>query len=300
MSSIPAWKRAGLSVQAQEADEDDLLTTKRIETADLTTKQIKKASNKRKLQDDVTHGKKDKKAPKRIKVPKNERKPPPEKDQLVYLRQFQDDKPNWKFNKSKQNWILKNIRDIPESYSSALKLYLASLQGGSRDRLVEELKSAVEKWNVQYEEMERKIEAKLAAGENSAEQATTTEEAKGALGKDAMSLDTALRFRDILSALVEEKIIIKGQDEGGEAGDGLSKEEPSATEEEIIEKVKEEQHEEDICIENEKKPKKEKSKKDKLEAKPKKRSKKDKSEEKKSNDADGYCSNLIVSEIDVS
>ena len=42
MSSVPAWKRAGLSVKAQQQQEDeDSLTTKRIENADLTVKEIK-------------------------------------------------------------------------------------------------------------------------------------------------------------------------------------------------------------------------------------------------------------------
>ena len=44
MSSVPAWKRAGLSVKAQQQQEDeDSLTTKRIENADLTVKEIKKS-----------------------------------------------------------------------------------------------------------------------------------------------------------------------------------------------------------------------------------------------------------------
>ena len=95
MSSVPAWKRAGLSVQQtkpEEEEENDLLETRRIDTADLTKNQLKKVSNKRKLQEALGSSttKNDdganKKPPKRIKLPKNERKPPPVKDlSLIHI-----------------------------------------------------------------------------------------------------------------------------------------------------------------------------------------------------------------------
>lgn len=216
MSSVPAWKRAGLSVKAQQQQEDeDSLTTKRIENADLTVKEIKKISNKRELQDDTKH--KSKKPPKRIKLPKNERPPPPVKDQLTYLKQFVDDKENWKFNKLKQNWILKNIKNIPKEYEEALILYLGTLQGGSRDRIIPELKEVISKWNTQYEEAERKIEEKLtkkveneidkdSKTSNDAENKEQKEEEK-----DAVDLEYALRCRAILSKLTDEDIEVKGQ-----------------------------------------------------------------------------------------
>ncbi|EMG49048.1 hypothetical protein G210_0276 [Candida maltosa Xu316] len=208
MSSVPAWKRAGLSVKAQEED-DESLSTKRIENADLTTKEIKKISNKRKLQEDSKH--KSKKPPKRIKLPKKERPPPPVKDQLTYLKQFQDDKDNWKFNKSKQNWILKNIKDIPEDYEPALVAYLGTLQGGSRDRLIPELKEVISKWNTQYEEAEKKIEEQLnkkLEGEepDKEEKKEEKEESTG------VTLDYALRCKAILVKLDDdEDIEVKGQ-----------------------------------------------------------------------------------------
>ena len=57
--------------------------------------------------------------------------------------------------------ILKNIKNIPKEYEEALILYLGTLQGGSRDRIIPELKEVISKWNTQYEEAERKIEEKL-------------------------------------------------------------------------------------------------------------------------------------------
>ena len=54
---------------------------------------------------------------------------------------------HWKFEKAKQNWILKNALDpeaIPASCHEALGVYVAGLQGtGARDRLLAEAKSAL-------------------------------------------------------------------------------------------------------------------------------------------------------------
>ncbi|RCK64322.1 hypothetical protein Cantr_00448 [Candida viswanathii] len=216
MSSIPAWKRAGLSVKAQQEAEDASLSTRRIESDDLSTKQIKKISNKRKLQDDDKH-KTNKKPPKRVKLPKSERAPPPVKDQLTYIKQFHEDKANWKFNKLKQNWILKNIKDIPADYEEALVSYLGTLQGGSRDRLVPELKEVITKWNTQYEEAEKRIEEQLAKkldGEKEEEKKEGEDEKKDDKKeepKDEVNLEYALRCKAILAQLVEDVIEVKGE-----------------------------------------------------------------------------------------
>lgn len=58
---------------------------------------------------------------------------------LEYLQQFHTDKAGWKFNKSKQNDVLKNILNtyrIPSNYNEALVAYIHGLQGqGARNRL---------------------------------------------------------------------------------------------------------------------------------------------------------------------
>ncbi|EUC66763.1 DUF2373 family protein [Rhizoctonia solani AG-3 Rhs1AP] len=44
----------------------------------------------------------------------------------------------WKFNKARQNWILRNITDptiIPDSHLSISLVYVTSIQGGARDEL---------------------------------------------------------------------------------------------------------------------------------------------------------------------
>ncbi|KAI5960944.1 uncharacterized protein KGF55_004211 [Candida pseudojiufengensis] len=218
MSTIPAWKRAGLSVNKNEIEnEDNLLETKRIDSANLSTKEIKKVSNKRKLQDDLSHSK-TKKPPKRIKLPKSERKPPPIKDQLMYLKTYEEDKPNWKFNKSKQNWVLKNIKDIPKEYETALILYLGSLQGGSRDRLINELREDILKWNVKYDEMERKVEEKLLNGEaneKDEDKKSNEEHGKNEV-RNELTLEYITRCRDILKSLVDDEIIVKGLEQNEE------------------------------------------------------------------------------------
>ena len=136
---------------------------------------------------------------------------------MTYLKQFVDDKENWKFNKLKQNWILKNIKNIPKEYEEALILYLGTLQGGSRDRIIPELKEVISKWNTQYEEAERKIEEKLTKKvENEIDKdSKTSNDAENKeqkkKKKDAVDLEYALRCRAILSKLTDEDIEVKGQ-----------------------------------------------------------------------------------------
>ena len=57
---------------------------------------------------------------------------------LAYLRQYHEDRANWKFNKNHQNHILKNLFDInavPSEYVPLIYEYIRGLQGGVRTRL---------------------------------------------------------------------------------------------------------------------------------------------------------------------
>lgn len=57
---------------------------------------------------------------------------------VAYLQQYHSDKDNWKFNKKKQNDLLKNlfnIRRLPEKYEPAIIAYVSGLQGVARERL---------------------------------------------------------------------------------------------------------------------------------------------------------------------
>lgn len=81
----------------------------------------------------------------KVRTPKDTtNKPVPE--YVRYLEQYHTDRPSWKFNKSKQNDLLKNIWNIyrvPLSCNEALVEYLDGLQGAAaRQRLRQTAQSA--------------------------------------------------------------------------------------------------------------------------------------------------------------
>ncbi|RXW25201.1 hypothetical protein EST38_g649 [Candolleomyces aberdarensis] len=57
-----------------------------------------------------------------------------------------NDPSEWKFNKAKQNWILRNVWSsemIPENYFPLAMEYISKIQGGSRDKLKEQCNSVL-------------------------------------------------------------------------------------------------------------------------------------------------------------
>lgn len=217
-ATIPAWKRLGLKVKAAE---DNPIAIAHIESGIITNKQAK-TLNKQKRKAAKEEGY----TPKRAKVPKSERGPPPEKDQLAYLRQYHIDRDAWKFSKQKQNWILRHIRDIPRDYEDALAAYLEGIQGGSRDRVVEDLHKVVAKWNDLLAVAESKVMAELekrrrAKEMPSAEAAQEPEETpeketleKETLEKEETSVDEAYarRCQSLIRALTDELVTLRGLD----------------------------------------------------------------------------------------
>lgn len=232
MSQVPAWKRIGLQVKT-EVESDPLNTTTHLEHDTITNKLAKKLNKKRKLEDSKSDSSQ-KKPPKRVKLPKLERKPPPEKDQLAYLRQYVDDKDNWKFSKQKQNWILKNISEVPAQYEDALVVYVEGLQGGARDRLVPELKKVVESWNEVAQEIEDRVNAEL-YGEKKEE---TEEKEQKEEEKTGPLREHALRCKKLLNVLLDEEIVLKGADV-----EEKSEKEELTEEKEEMEEEKEEEKE---------------------------------------------------------
>ncbi|ODV60538.1 RNA-binding ribosome assembly factor RBP95 ASCRUDRAFT_35890 [Ascoidea rubescens DSM 1968] len=166
VTHIPAWKRSGLKIRSQLAEDPlslptSTFTTKAFSLNDTNSNNsigaidldCKNNSKKRKINsinDDSPMGT-PRKIPKKPKKPKNERDTPPVKDQLIYLRSFTNDKENWKFSKSKQNWIIKNIlneNQIPmTNFDPFLFNYIKDLQGGSKIRILNEFKSKIDTWN---------------------------------------------------------------------------------------------------------------------------------------------------------
>ncbi|RKP31177.1 hypothetical protein METBISCDRAFT_26771 [Metschnikowia bicuspidata] len=159
MSKVPAWKRLGLVVK-KDASNDALPTTEHLDDANVTHKQAKKIARKN-SESSSGCSRSDKKPPKRIKLPKSERKGPVERDQLAYLKRFVNDREHWKFSKQKQNWLLKNIEHISPQYHAALALYVDSIQGGARTRLQEHLHSVLAEWNKTARILEARVEAEL-------------------------------------------------------------------------------------------------------------------------------------------
>lgn len=215
---IPAWKKIGLKVK-QELEEDPLALTTHLENANLSVKDIKKINKqKRKLQE--SNNLDSKKEPKRVKKPKSERAPPPEKDQLTYLKQYENDREHWKFSKQKQNWILKNVREIPKHYESALKAYLDGLQGGCRTRIVDDLKAVVKRWNELAEIAEARIEKELERKLDNSEDKEETKEKKEKQEKREKKelvvvepdYDYAKRCGILIKLLTDEIVELRGID----------------------------------------------------------------------------------------
>lgn len=213
MGKVPAWKRLGLSVK-KDVDNNALQTTEHLGDEILTNKAAKKLCRSYSEGQD----KKDKKPPKRQKLPKAERKPPPEKDQLAYLKQFSEDRDNWKFSKQKQNWLLKNIETIPQEYEAALKTYVDSIQGGARLRLEEQLKEVVDEWNTIAKKLEEKIEAELFGNKKESTEKDdvadkkSDEEERSEL-KKGPSMQYALKCKVLLDVLLDDPITLIGAEE---------------------------------------------------------------------------------------
>lgn len=200
---IPAWKRIGLKVK-QELEVDPLDVTTHLDSGKITAKQTKLLNKKKRASATVNDG--EKKPPKRQKLPKSERPPPPEKDQLVYLKTYTTDRENWKFSKQKQNWILKHIKIIEDKYEDYLVNYLGGLQGGSKDRLVESMKTVVESWNKAALEDTTKNEE---SGES--KESEVKKEEKNDL--ESVDSDYAIRARKIVKAITEEDLKLTGIDD---------------------------------------------------------------------------------------
>lgn len=248
--SIPAWKRLGLQVK-DEVKEGPLGTTTHLEHDTVTNKLAKKLNKKRKQDEDKNT--KTKKPPKRVKLPKAERAPPPEKDQLAYLRQYADEREKWKFSKQKQNWILKNIEEVPQSYEKSLVVYVEGMQGGARERLVINLKKVVEEWNKVAQEIEDKVNAELYGKKSEEKEEEEKEKEKKEEEKKEESgplRDYAVRCNKLLKAL-DEEVELKGverEDDEKEEVKEEVKEEAKEEEEENEEVAKNAEEEEDNLV----------------------------------------------------
>lgn len=97
-------------------------------------------------------------------VPANVTEDQPIPPYLEYLRQYRDDRINWKFNKVKQTQLLANafsIRKVPAEYDDALVEYVKTLQGAAaKQRLSDagkDVKAELEKSNASEDETQSEL-----------------------------------------------------------------------------------------------------------------------------------------------
>lgn len=210
MATIPAWKKIGLKLD-DNRDNTSFSGVVHLESANVDKSLAKKLNKrKRKEEEDKKKDSKQKKPPKRVKLPKSERAPAPEKDQLAYLRQYATDKENWKFSKQKQNWILKNLDNIPHEYEDNLISYIEGIQGGARDRLVEQLTEVANQWNEVWKAIEEKVNAEL-YGDNNDDEKEKAEETEEKT--PAVTRETAIRTKKLLHALTDDPVEFLGLDD---------------------------------------------------------------------------------------
>ncbi|RPB22544.1 hypothetical protein L211DRAFT_850570 [Terfezia boudieri ATCC MYA-4762] len=86
------------------------------------------------------------------KVKKNGKDENAKQSALSYMLEYHKSRGTWRFQKAKQNWILRNVFDVTEiegtkENDAALKAYIAGLQGQkARNRMVEEAKKILKSW----------------------------------------------------------------------------------------------------------------------------------------------------------
>ena len=84
---------------------------------------------------------------------------------LQYLKQWDEDRDSWKFEKCRQIWLLQNCYDlskIPDAKFDTLLKYMASIKGKMRESALESARAIVSEDDTWREEMEAgKSEADL-------------------------------------------------------------------------------------------------------------------------------------------
>ena len=118
--------------KASEAAEEAAVTPEELaDSLEAPTKKQKREKRKRE---------------KKEKVKKNGKDGNAKQSALSYMLEYHKSRETWRFQKAKQNWILRNAFDVAEiegtkENDAALKAYVAGLQGQeARNRMVEEAK----------------------------------------------------------------------------------------------------------------------------------------------------------------
>ncbi len=100
---------------------------------------------------------------------------------LAYLSMFIHQKEQWKFQKAKQIWIIKNMFKVhlfdDKQFDEMVCAYLENLQGQARSNLTEKAKSMVETYKAAKKEEPAATEATTETTTEATTEAVTTDEA---------------------------------------------------------------------------------------------------------------------------
>jgi hypothetical protein len=202
----PQESPAGTEAKAKASKRDKKADRAAAQTQNLDVEGMPSLQERRESKAAKKAAKQERKAQSQVQQPVSA----PTSAYVEYLHQFHHDKTNWKFNKSKENHLLKSIWSmyrVPASYTDALVSYVAGLQGaGARTRLVEGadevLRDVTEKGGAKfefngYEESETRREAYIAALKRLRESSSET---PGNLDQD--DFDRAARAEAVLTQLL--------------------------------------------------------------------------------------------------
>jgi hypothetical protein len=131
----------------------------------------------------------------------------------AYLAAWRDDRDSWKFNKSLQVWLLRYVFDrklLPKSLFQDFALaYLASLQGGARERMRAEATEAVETVECDGKSLaDRVAELEAEPKEAEAEVEAETPHVRGATPAQETPLSAAQKVKALRSRYKRAKAIL--------------------------------------------------------------------------------------------
>ncbi|XP_053220521.1 uncharacterized protein C7orf50 homolog isoform X2 [Podarcis raffonei] len=145
----PKLKKQNLEEKKPEEDTDEELSPEEKRTLERKLKKERKKEEKRLMRE------------KGIVVKKVEpKKPSPSELALNYLTSWSESPKEWKFQKTRQTWLLLHMYEkdkVPDEYFSILLRYLEGLQGSARDVTVQKAEAVMK----EYDNSEREDSSQL-------------------------------------------------------------------------------------------------------------------------------------------
>ncbi|XP_033023095.1 uncharacterized protein C7orf50 homolog [Lacerta agilis] len=145
----PKLKKQNLEEKKPEEDKDEELSPEEKRTLERKLKKERKKEEKRLMRE------------KGIIVKKAESKKPSRSElALDYLTSWSESPKEWKFQKTRQTWLLLHMYEkdkVPDEYFSILLRYLEGLQGSARDVTVQKAEAVMK----EYDNSEREDSSQL-------------------------------------------------------------------------------------------------------------------------------------------